>query len=93
MWFQQGGSLINPPQKTLFQIKLQELSEAVYTSNKKNPLGRSPDMHTGLPAWYNDKTTFGIKTVKGMCNIRQGNCWCSFKKEEKNIGSCKAQIL
>ncbi|XP_039973990.1 EF-hand domain-containing family member B [Xiphias gladius] len=61
-----GRSLLNPSQKTLFQNKLQELSEAGYTSSQKAPLGRSRDQHLGLPAWYNDKTTFGIKTVKGL---------------------------
>ncbi|XP_026226129.1 EF-hand domain-containing family member B [Anabas testudineus] len=64
-----GRGLLNPPQKTLFQQKLQELDEAVYTSSQKAPLGRSHDQHRGLPSWYNDKTTFGIKTVKG-CDVR-----------------------
>ncbi|XP_067366805.1 EF-hand domain-containing family member B isoform X1 [Channa argus] len=59
-------SLLNPPQKTLFQQKLQELSEAVYTSRQKAPLGRSYNQHIGLPAWYNDNTLFGIKTHKGF---------------------------
>ncbi|XP_047455206.1 EF-hand domain-containing family member B [Mugil cephalus] len=57
-----GGSLLNPPQKTLFQQRLQDLSESVYASSKKAPLGRSYDQQ--LPTWYNDKTTFGVKTIK-----------------------------
>ncbi|XP_026173079.1 EF-hand domain-containing family member B isoform X2 [Mastacembelus armatus] len=61
-----GKSLLNPPQQTLFQQKLQELSEAVYTSNQKAPLGRSRYQHIGLPAWYNDRTTFGVQTVQGL---------------------------
>ncbi|XP_071326210.1 EF-hand domain-containing family member B isoform X2 [Trachinotus anak] len=65
-----GRSLLNPPQKTLFQKKLQELSESVYTSSQNAPLGRSRDQHNGLPTWYNDKTTLGVKTVKGL-NVRE----------------------
>ncbi|KAK2845032.1 hypothetical protein Q5P01_011691 [Channa striata] len=59
-------SLLNPPQKTLFQQKWQEMSEAVYTSRQRAPLGRSRNKGIGLPAWYNDKTLFGIKTEKGF---------------------------
>uniref|UniRef100_A0A665UGM4 EF-hand domain-containing protein n=1 Tax=Echeneis naucrates TaxID=173247 RepID=A0A665UGM4_ECHNA len=59
-------NLLNPPQKTLFQNKVQELSEAVYTSSRKAPLGRSRDQHMGLPTCYNEETTFGVKTVKGL---------------------------
>ncbi|XP_076593004.1 EF-hand domain-containing family member B [Chaetodon auriga] len=61
-----AGSLLNPPQKTWFQQRLQELSETVYAKNKKAPLGRSHDEHAGLPTCYNDKTTFGVKTVRGL---------------------------
>ncbi|GAA6215415.1 EF-hand domain-containing family member B isoform X1 [Lates japonicus] len=61
-----GRSLLNPPQTTLFQKKLEELSEAVYTSSQKAPLGRSRDQHIGLPTWYNDETMFGVKTAKGL---------------------------
>ncbi|XP_062279123.1 EF-hand domain-containing family member B [Scomber scombrus] len=53
-------------QNTLFQQKLQELSEAAYASRQKAPLGRSHDQQTGLPSWYNDETTFGVKTLKGL---------------------------
>ncbi|KAM4600416.1 EF-hand domain-containing family member B [Polymixia lowei] len=58
-----GGSLINPPRKTLYQQKLYQLSEAVYASRRKAPLGRSHDQSVGLPNWYNDKTTFGVKPL------------------------------
>uniref|UniRef100_A0A3Q3E9P9 EF-hand domain family member B n=1 Tax=Labrus bergylta TaxID=56723 RepID=A0A3Q3E9P9_9LABR len=64
-----GSSLINPPQKTLFQEKLQELSETGYTSNKKAPLGRSDVSLVGLPSWYNNETTFGVKIVKDVREI------------------------
>ncbi|KAM6935605.1 EF-hand domain-containing family member B [Lycodopsis pacificus] len=59
-------SLLNPPPMTVFQQKLQELSEAAYTSIQKAPLGKSRDQHGGLPTRYNDKTTYGAKTVKGL---------------------------
>ncbi|XP_045899984.1 EF-hand domain-containing family member B isoform X2 [Micropterus dolomieu] len=61
-----GRGLLNPPQKTLFQQKLQELSESVYASSQKAPVGRSHDQHAGLPTWYNDKTTYGVKSVRGL---------------------------
>ncbi|XP_070822313.1 EF-hand domain-containing family member B [Chaetodon trifascialis] len=60
------GSLLNPPQKTWFQQRLQELGETVYAKNQKAPLGRSHDQHAGLPTCYNDKTTFGVKTARGL---------------------------
>ncbi|KAM3614455.1 uncharacterized protein V6R79_014618 [Siganus canaliculatus] len=61
-----AASLINPPQKTCLQQKLEELRESVYTSRRKAPLGRAYDQHAGLPTWINDKFTFGVKTVKGL---------------------------
>uniref|UniRef100_A0A3Q2P5C9 EF-hand domain family member B n=1 Tax=Fundulus heteroclitus TaxID=8078 RepID=A0A3Q2P5C9_FUNHE len=60
----QGDGLINLPQKTFFQQKLQEDSESIYASRRKAPLGRGPVQDA--PAWYNDETTFGVKTVKGL---------------------------
>uniref|UniRef100_A0A3B5ADA7 EF-hand domain family member B n=1 Tax=Stegastes partitus TaxID=144197 RepID=A0A3B5ADA7_9TELE len=45
---------------------LKELSDSVYASSRKAPLGRSHDQHADLPPWYNDKTTFGVKTHKGL---------------------------
>uniref|UniRef100_A0A3B4G1A5 EF-hand domain-containing family member B-like n=1 Tax=Pundamilia nyererei TaxID=303518 RepID=A0A3B4G1A5_9CICH len=59
-------SLLNPSPKTLFQQKLQELSESVYASNKKAPLGRSCVQRSELPPLCNEKTTFGVKTAKGL---------------------------
>ncbi|CAJ1062967.1 EF-hand domain-containing family member B [Xyrichtys novacula] len=59
-----GKSLLNPPQKTLFQQKLEELSEASYISSKKAPLGKSHALRSGLPSWFDDRTTFGVKTEK-----------------------------
>ncbi|KAM3872997.1 EF-hand domain-containing family member B [Diretmus argenteus] len=54
-------NLIYPPGKTVYQQKRHQLSEAVYASSQKAPLGRSHDQSAGLPNWYNDKTTFGVK--------------------------------
>ncbi|XP_068179079.1 EF-hand domain-containing family member B isoform X2 [Antennarius striatus] len=62
----QSVSLINPPQKTLFQQKLQELSEGVYASSRRATTGQSLNRHVQLPPWCNDKTTFGVKTVRGL---------------------------
>ncbi|KAG8009806.1 EF-hand domain-containing family member B [Nibea albiflora] len=61
-----GGSTLNPPQKTLFEEKLQELDEAVYASSKKAPLGRSHDQRHGLPSRYDANTAHGVKTVRGF---------------------------
>ncbi|XP_049585615.1 EF-hand domain-containing family member B isoform X2 [Syngnathus scovelli] len=52
---------LNPPPLSNFQQKLLEFSEADYASRKTAPLGRSADP-TGLPAWYNENTRFGIPT-------------------------------
>ncbi|KAF7643712.1 hypothetical protein LDENG_00234920 [Lucifuga dentata] len=61
-----GGSLINPPRKSVFQQKLHELSESVYASTQKAPLGRSHHQRDGLPTWYNDQTIFGVKSGRGL---------------------------
>ncbi|CAI5661808.1 EF-hand domain-containing family member B isoform X2 [Oreochromis niloticus] len=61
-----GERLLNPSPKTVFQQKLQELSESVYASNKKAPLGRSCVQRSELPPLCNEKTTFGVKIVKGL---------------------------
>uniref|UniRef100_A0A672F603 EF-hand domain-containing protein n=1 Tax=Salarias fasciatus TaxID=181472 RepID=A0A672F603_SALFA len=66
----EGGSLINPPQKTLFQEKLQQISESVYASNRRAPLGRSHDQSAELPAWCDHNTTFGVKTEK-VLDVRE----------------------
>ena len=57
---------MNPPPKTLFQQKLADLEEAVYSSKCKAPLGRSHDQSRGLPLAINPmEHKFGLKTVKG----------------------------
>ncbi|XP_067094035.1 EF-hand domain-containing family member B [Osmerus mordax] len=62
-----GGTVINPPPKTIFQQKLHRFREDVYATRKKAPLGKSHDQRPGLPYGINtDKTTFGMKLFKGM---------------------------
>ncbi|XP_030605225.1 EF-hand domain-containing family member B [Archocentrus centrarchus] len=61
-----SGSLLNPPPKTLVQQKLEELSESVYASNKKAPLGRSHVQRAEPPTSYDDETTFGVQAMKGL---------------------------
>lgn len=61
-----SSSLLNPPQRTVFEEKIKELSEGVYSSHQKAPLGRSHDQHSGLPVWFDDHTIFGVKTSRGM---------------------------
>ncbi|XP_061530750.1 EF-hand domain-containing family member B [Phycodurus eques] len=56
---------LNPLPLTKFQQKLQEVSEAVYASQQRAPLGSTPN-RCGLPAWYNEQTTFGIKTHRNV---------------------------
>lgn len=65
LWFQQSAHLLNPPQKTIFQQRLEDISESVYSSNQQAPLGRSR-----LPS-RDDKTVYGTKTVNGMCFVKQ----------------------
>ncbi|CAL8287926.1 unnamed protein product [Merluccius merluccius] len=58
-----AGSLVNPPQQTRFQDKLLQLREAGYATHRTAPLGKSHDQSPGLPKWYGDATTFGVKLV------------------------------
>nr|XP_015805272.2 EF-hand domain-containing family member B [Nothobranchius furzeri] len=59
--------LFHPPENS-FQQKLEELNKSA--SRKNAQLGRSREQHGGLPAWYDEKTTFGVKTIKGQ-SIRE----------------------
>lgn len=65
LWFQQSAHWLNPPRKTFFQQRLEDISESVYSSSQKAPLGRSR-----LPS-RDDKTVYGTKTVNGMCFVKQ----------------------
>uniref|UniRef100_A0A8C7NYC9 EF-hand domain-containing protein n=1 Tax=Oncorhynchus mykiss TaxID=8022 RepID=A0A8C7NYC9_ONCMY len=58
-----GGLVINPPPKTIYQQRLQQLSEAGYSTNQKAPLGRSHDQSPGLPNCLDiGNATFGVKS-------------------------------
>ncbi|XP_043972062.1 EF-hand domain-containing family member B isoform X2 [Gambusia affinis] len=57
------NDLIFPPEKSLFQRKLNELNESVYASSKVL-LGRTPAPFSEFPDWINEGTTFGDKVVR-----------------------------
>lgn len=66
----QVASLISPVAKSEFQEKMQEMKEAIYSSNREAPLGRSHDQSSKLPEGLDIiNTRFGIKVFKGrkMC--------------------------
>ncbi|XP_068616406.1 EF-hand domain-containing family member B [Brachionichthys hirsutus] len=59
-----SSSLLNPPEKTWFQQKVQELSEGTYASSRLATTGpRGLDRRARLPACCSDATTYGAKTV------------------------------
>ncbi|NXA14159.1 EFHB protein, partial [Sapayoa aenigma] len=61
------ASLINPVPKTDFQEKMQDMKEAIYSSNREAPLGRTHDQSSMLPEGLDIiNTTFGIKVVKDV---------------------------
>lgn len=64
---------MNPSRQSFYQQKLLQRSEAVYASSRKAPLGRSHDQSSGLPNWYNDKTTFGVKSLKGKYHTQESH--------------------
>lgn len=70
-WCLQVASLISPVPKSEFQEKMQDMKEAIYSSNREAPLGRSHDQSSKLPEGLDIiNTTFGIKVFKGrkMCH-------------------------
>ncbi|NXQ57402.1 EFHB protein, partial [Anthoscopus minutus] len=61
------ASLISPVVKSEFQEKIQNMKEAIYSSNRKAPLGRSHDQSSKLPEGLDIiNTTFGIKVFKDL---------------------------
>ncbi|XP_032938244.1 EF-hand domain-containing family member B [Catharus ustulatus] len=61
------ASLISPAAKSEFQEKLQDMKEAIYSSNREAPLGRSHDQSSKLPEGLDIiNTTFGIKVFKDL---------------------------
>ncbi|KAM5157314.1 EF-hand domain-containing family member B [Mantella aurantiaca] len=62
-----AGSLINTPSRTLFQQKLIERREALYSSHSRTPLGRSHDQTTAFPPTMSvSEITFGRKYERGL---------------------------
>ncbi|XP_014324405.1 EF-hand domain-containing family member B [Xiphophorus maculatus] len=59
----QDNDLIFPPDKSVFQHKINELNESVYASSKVL-LGQTPAPFSELPDWINQGTTFGDKVVR-----------------------------
>ncbi|NXY19803.1 EFHB protein, partial [Atrichornis clamosus] len=61
------ASLISPIPKTNFQEKMQDMKEAIYSSNREAPLGRTHDQSSMLPEGLDViNTTFGIKIIKDL---------------------------
>ncbi|NWW82174.1 EFHB protein, partial [Climacteris rufus] len=61
------ASLISPIPKTNFQEKMQDMKEAIYSSNREAPLGRTHDQSSMLPEGLDIiNTTFGIKVIKDL---------------------------
>ncbi|NWV08589.1 EFHB protein, partial [Ptilonorhynchus violaceus] len=61
------ASLISPIPKSNFQEKMQDMKEAIYSSNREAPLGRSHDQSSKLPKGLDIiNTTFGIKVIKDL---------------------------
>ncbi|NWW21557.1 EFHB protein, partial [Falcunculus frontatus] len=61
------ASLISPVAKSEFQEKMQDMKEAIYSSNREAPLGRSHDQSSKLPEGLDIiNTIFGIKIFKDL---------------------------
>ncbi|NWV71361.1 EFHB protein, partial [Malurus elegans] len=62
-----AASLINPADKSEFQEKMQSMKEAIYSSHREAPLGRSHDQSSRLPEGLDIiNTTFGMKVLKDI---------------------------
>ncbi|NWV32177.1 EFHB protein, partial [Grantiella picta] len=62
-----AASLISPAEKSEFQEKMQDMKEAIYSSHREAPLGRSHDQSSRLPKGLDIiNTTFGIKIIKDL---------------------------
>ncbi|XP_072009751.1 EF-hand domain-containing family member B isoform X1 [Engystomops pustulosus] len=62
-----AGSLINRPLRTLFQQKLLEKKESIYSSVGRSPLGKSYDQSVAFPSSINfTETTFGRKYQRSL---------------------------
>ncbi|KAM8967084.1 EF-hand domain-containing family member B [Pelodytes ibericus] len=62
-----AGSLLNPRPKTLFQQKLIEKSESLYSSPQRSPLGKPYAKTSAFPASIDPhEITFGKKNIRGL---------------------------
>ncbi|XP_037985473.1 EF-hand domain-containing family member B isoform X1 [Motacilla alba alba] len=61
------ASLISPVAKSEFQEKIQDMKEAIYSSNREAPLGKSHDQSLKLPEGLDIiNTTFGMKVFQDL---------------------------
>nr|XP_030120822.1 EF-hand domain-containing family member B isoform X4 [Taeniopygia guttata] len=61
------ASLVSPVAKSEFQEKMQDMKEAIYSSNREAPLGKSHDQSSKLPDGLDIiNTTFGVKVFKDL---------------------------
>ncbi|XP_039925437.1 EF-hand domain-containing family member B [Hirundo rustica] len=78
------ASLISPVVKSEFQEKMQDMKEAIYSSNREAPLGRSHDQSSKLPEGLDIiNTTFGIKVFKDITAGEVVNPPKTFEEVEK----------
>ncbi|NXV01574.1 EFHB protein, partial [Cettia cetti] len=78
------ASLINPVPKSEFQEKMQDMKEAIYSSNREAPLGRSHDQSSKLPEGLDIiNTRFGIKVFKDLTAGEVVNPPRTFEEVEK----------
>ncbi|NXQ10852.1 EFHB protein, partial [Peucedramus taeniatus] len=61
------ASLISPVAKSEFEEKMQDMKEAIYSSNREAPVGKSHDQSSKLPEGLDIiNTTFGMKVFKDL---------------------------
>ncbi|NXU65152.1 EFHB protein, partial [Horornis vulcanius] len=78
------ASLISPVPKSEFQEKMQDIKEAIYSSNREAPLGRSHDQSSKLPEGLDIiNTRFGIKVFKDLTAGEVVNPPKTFEEVEK----------
>ncbi|XP_063265193.1 EF-hand domain-containing family member B isoform X2 [Prinia subflava] len=78
------ASLISPVAKSEFQEKMQDMKEAIYSSNREAPLGRSHDQSSKLPEGLDIiNTRFGIKVFKDLTAGEVVNPLKTFEEVDK----------
>ncbi|CAN2389757.1 family [Pristimantis euphronides] len=79
-----AGSIINVPLKTLFQQKLLEKKESIYSGARRTPLGKSYNQAAAFPANINfNETTFGRKYQRSLSAGVLINPFKSFQEIEE----------